>query len=59
MIDTMTVEDPPSPEPGGASDWRNILNPSVISKWLVTALMRSMLPSNGSGPPSREASNLP
>lgn len=59
MMETMTVDDPPSPEPGGASDCRNILNPSVTPKWLVTALMRSMLPSSGSGPPSKGASYLP
>ena len=59
MMDTMTVDDPPRPEPGGASDWRNSLKPSVISKWLVTALMRSMFPSSGRGPPSRGASYFP
>ena len=32
MIDTMTVDEPPRPEPGGASDCRNILNPSVMLK---------------------------
>ena len=59
MIDTMTVDDPPRPDPGGASDCKNILNPSVMLKWLVTALMRSMFPSSGSGPPSRDASYFP
>ncbi len=58
-MDTMTVDDPPRPDPGGASDWRNILNPSVTPKWLVTALIRSMFPSRGRGPSFRSALYFP
>ena len=59
IMETMTVDDPPSPDPGGASDSKVMENPSLMSKWLATTLARLVFPSRGRGPDPRSTLESP